>query len=133
MSKDPKNEYALPLPAATQQGSRYFIEQLGSGWKPISGSRVIAFQRGKLCVPEQANKKVRVAIADIEMNGNKPTALSNLTISEWKLDEIGFVDQAAFTARIVEKIDGGAGKSMEVTFTPEDMQSIKINLGIGSS
>ncbi|MFA7398981.1 MAG: hypothetical protein WCZ98_00700 [Sideroxydans sp.] len=130
MSKYPKNECALPLPVTTQQGSRYFIEKPDSGWKPISGSRVIAFQRGKLCIPEQANKKVRVAIADIEMNGNKPTALSNLTISEWQLDEIGFVDQAAFTARIVEKIDGGDGESREAKFTPEDLESIKRRLGI---
>lgn len=130
MSKNQKNECTLPLPSTTQLASRYFIEKPDTGWKPISGSRVIAFQRGKLCVPEQANKKVRVAVADIEMNGNKPTALSNLTISEWKLDEIGFVDQAAFTARIVEKIDGGDGKPREATFAPEDLESIKRRLGI---
>ncbi|MFZ2161976.1 MAG: hypothetical protein WAW02_07160 [Sideroxyarcus sp.] len=110
---------------------RFFFDEGKSEWKPIGSKKFLDIRDGKFCVPKRSGKNMRVAVATVEIEGRTLVVLRNLTISEWKIGDNGFVDQEVLMAGIAKWIDGGTGKAGYITPAPEDFEAIKRCLGLG--
>lgn len=132
MRNNPKNNCTPKFAISARSAIRAFIHKPASGWVQIGINRAVAIQNGELCVPERAGKTIRVALAYIEIEGRIPVTLRNLTISEWKISDSGFADQAKQMSRIAEMIDGGIDDLGKIIPTSKDVEAIKLHLGIGT-
>jgi hypothetical protein len=112
MSRKSGNKFRRSLPSARTLSLRFFIEEKKGKWKAISFARIMAIQNGHKRNPEHAGSVLRSAEAKVEVEGRKVVSLVRLSISEWLIDESGFVDQPNLMNQIVSKIDGGAEKEL---------------------
>jgi hypothetical protein len=101
---------------------RYFIYFPVEGWERIGEKRLLDIQRAKIALPELAGKFVRVATADIEMEDSKIVSLERLHITEWQLDNRGFVDRPQLMKQFVAKLNHANVKAI---LSQEDILAIK--------
>jgi ABC-type phosphonate transport system ATPase subunit len=101
---------------------RYFIDYPDGGWKRVGEKRLLDILRAKIALPELADKVVRVATADVEMEDSKIVSLERLHISEWQLDNRGLVDRPQLMKQFVAKLNNANVKAI---LSQEDILAIK--------
>lgn len=119
--------------SAGRQVIRMFVDDPLMRWRAFPVSRGMSIYRGEARVQKFAGNTMRIATAVVEFDGDKPVALTSLSISNWKIGADGFADQNEQMRGIVEKIDGGAGDADVSMATKEDVEAIKRCLGLGGA
>jgi ABC-type phosphonate transport system ATPase subunit len=115
-------KFPRSLLSGKRMSVRYFIDYPDGGWERIGEKRLLDILRAKIALPELAGKVVRVATADVEMEDSKIVYLEHLHISEWQLDNRGFVDQPQLMKQFVAKLNNANVKAI---LSQEDILAIK--------
>lgn len=106
------------------------------GWRKLPMPKAMQVYRGESCLPEFANKTVVVAIAHLEVEGQKVVRLVRLERTEWPFDAGGRVDQNAVHAGLRMKMgDSVSGKRAGAgpMFSDADTRAICRVLGLGGA
>jgi hypothetical protein len=85
---------------------RFFLHEPEGGWVSFPESRAMSIYRGELPIRTYAGETMRMAVAVVELGGDKTISLKTVYISEWKIGDDGFVDEAEQMRGLVEKING---------------------------
>jgi hypothetical protein len=118
MTNHPKID-ALPLPLDPDRYHfRFFLHQPEGGWVSFPESRAMAIYRGELPIRSYAGATMKMAVAVVEHGECNPATLKSVYISDWKIGDDGFVDNAEQMRGFVEKLDGGVDRG-EVATTEE--------------